>query len=83
MLIQVTQEDIELGIAGDCEHCPIARALWRATGRWWFAGIVKAWPAGGDCEPVVPLPGEAQRFAIALDRSHTVEPFAFEFPWEG
>lgn len=30
--VEVTSRDIELGKAGNCEHCPVARALERAVG---------------------------------------------------
>ena len=30
MRIQVTQRDIEVGVQGNCFHCPVARAVRRA-----------------------------------------------------
>lgn len=43
MEITITEEDRELGIRRDCWNCPVARALWRATGVKWrvLVGWVK------------------------------------------
>ncbi len=32
MRIDVTEEDIRMGVRGDCGYCPVARAIHRQTG---------------------------------------------------
>jgi hypothetical protein len=77
--IQVTQEDINHGLAGDCEECPIALALYRALS---VAGVragtggVTLYREGTNA--MVALPVAAVRFIGRFDHDELVEPFEFE-----
>lgn len=74
--VDVTQEDIDVGIAGECGRCPLALAMTRALGRevgvglcqWWFAdtpGVVRA---------AFFLPKIAQEFRIEFDYGNPTSP---------
>ena len=81
--VSVTQEDIDAGVACDCEKCPIARAMralgynatvdddivyiWNEELRW--EGKKLLWRR---------LPEVAVRFVAAFDGGQVVEPFEFE-----
>ena len=76
VIISVTQEDINKGVAGACFECPIALAIQRElndsdieVGPFsWFRN--NKW-AGK-------LPWEAQKFIAKFDTRHTTSPFSFE-----
>lgn len=89
MLIEVTQEDIDHGVRGECRLCPIARALQRATGNPFATmGAWNCWPenngtafqTGGP----IPCPDAAYDFIQAFDGkgASKVRPFSFEIPYE-
>lgn len=72
--VEVTAEDIAQGVAADCQRCPVALALKRATGEDWRVGSYEA-------EKVairVPLPMRVRAWTLALDTGEPVEPFSFE-----
>lgn len=76
MQIQVTQKDILSGIAGDCSACPVALALFRATG-----ADIKVGPeeiAVGHSTYISPL--VVRDFVDAFDARKMVWPFTFELP---
>lgn len=83
--VEVTAEDIDLGIQGTMSGCPIARAIKRATGVAWLiggrGGIGVYPPALSSLTvaplPVAPLPQVAQAFAAAFDEGRSVAPFVF------
>ena len=79
MKIEVTQKDINKGVQGECQLCPIARAIKRET---------KTKHVEVSSKNVVlyrrksnnfhPLPKEAQTFIKRFDGERTVKPFSFE-----
>lgn len=78
MLVHVTQEHIDKGIASDCKRCPIALAL-LATNK--FGNLVVVGPVtpsgkwyANDHE----LPEAVGKFAESFDLLEKVEPFTFE-----
>lgn len=77
MTIKVTQEDIDKGKPKDTWNCPIARALFRATGWKW---VVRA----NDYYRLAParlyaeLPECARQFVSDFDEYRVVRPFEFE-----
>jgi alpha-ketoglutarate-dependent taurine dioxygenase len=78
--IQVTDQDIAHGLAGDCEECPIALAIYRALSA--TAGIRVG--TGGvtlyrdHANAMVALPAAASRFISRFDHDDLVEPFEFD-----
>lgn len=76
MIIRVHQVDIDLGVRGDCSKCPIAEAIFRATGH-----AVQVWAI---CFTVTstgqdhPLPASARHFRARFDMGQPVQPFTFE-----
>lgn len=81
--VNVTQKDINEGVAKDCEACPIARALMRAVKR---LGATKVMIGRGvwDVEFADPskslwgyMPGEAKQFVSDFDRGYSVLPGRF------
>ncbi len=84
MRIEVTQDDIDHGVRRECDRCPIARALKRATGEAWDVGESNDHQAttcrrGGDRAKWLKLPDEATNFMFAFDNGFPVWPFSFEF----
>lgn len=73
--VEVTQEDIENGECGQCQTCPIALALGRATGRPWMVTDTFAFESNGTS--YARLPGVAQGFVLRFDENHPVAPFTF------
>jgi hypothetical protein len=78
--VQVTQEDIAQGLAGDCEECPIALAIYRAlsatTGVRVGTGGVTLYRDHANA--MLALPVAASRFICWFDHDDVVEPFEFE-----
>ena len=79
ILVDVTQEDIENGVAEDCLSCPIAIALERATNKKWAVGSEEVCP-NDFIGPVYRLPQSARRFINRFDSGGVVKPFRFRFP---
>jgi hypothetical protein len=75
MLIQVTQEDIDLGVKCSCSKCPVARAIHRETSEFVAAGLTVV--IIGKSRPVQ-LPDEVEEFIQAFDEGQLVTPFSFE-----
>ncbi len=84
MRIDVTAEDIQNGVQGDCEYCPVARAVERRTG-------AKARVEYGVIEGqvrAVKMPDSVLRFIKRFDalevsgdaRLLYIEPFSFDLP---
>lgn len=79
MKIQVTNEDIKLGKRCSCKRCPVARALWRATGKQWsvlptHAVIVGKWAAFHFTTTVTD-------WIKNHDNGRKVQPFEFDFDY--
>lgn len=79
--IEVTEQDIADGIAGQCDRCPIAIAIARACAADTsvrvgpaLAGISAARMFG---TAFVKLPESAQDFIFRFDAARPVEPFSF------
>lgn len=77
--IQVTAEDIAHGLAGDCEECPIALAIYHAL----HDAPVRVGTGGvtiyhEDTNAMVALPVAASRFISRFDHDEVVEPFEFD-----
>lgn len=74
MKIEVTQEDIDEGVAGDCEACPIAQAGFRATlsHTQVMGKRIRLYGVWRD------LPPEAINFVLRFDNGGLVTPFSFE-----
>lgn len=77
--IQVTEQDISTGLAGDCEECPIALAIYRALSdagvRVGTAGVT-LYREGTNA--MLALPEAATRFIDGFDHDEAVEPFEFD-----
>jgi hypothetical protein len=82
MRIEVTQEDIDNGLRGNCRQCPIALVVARSTGALYVSvnsGI--QWSYFRGCvspEHWRRIPLEVFRFMSDFDRGRPVEPFSFE-----
>lgn len=91
MKIQVTQEDIDLGIQSNSTKCAVARAVNRAfKGQYSISVVlyhVSVYPQGAeyyedDCQLAsLRLPMEASEFITLFDQSReSCEPIAFDLP---
>jgi len=79
-LIDVTQSDIAKGVRGNSYHCPISRAVRRATGK----RIVYASPVSiivGARRLEYWTPWKAALFMQLFDDQKPVKPFMFELYW--
>lgn len=79
--INVTQDDIDHGVRGSSEFCPIARAIKREFPVWTYCSVGNSYLsiARSDDERGWRLPAEAQRFILDFDTNfHKVHPFSFE-----
>jgi hypothetical protein len=74
--IDVTQEDIDLGMPGKCGKCPLARAIRRATGSLALVSGEDVYASG--FAHLAQLPMEAQKFVKAYDSDQEVHPFSFD-----
>lgn len=74
--VDVTQEDIDHGEIGECETCPIARAISRAVGK---TALVIADNFCFDHNDMTdyPLPKVASDFVRQFDSGVDVSPFSF------
>lgn len=80
MQVSVTQEDIDLGIRGSTQHCPVARAMTRAG----FLGIsvcpsLLTWRVGLGRNGF-DAPEHVTEFIFTFDAWHSVLPFEFKGP---
>lgn len=78
--VQVTAEDIAHGERGNCNECPVARAIMRAVpGSAPNVGydIVSAGIGGMAAD----LPGDAVDFIDRYDQEVGAEPFEFDLTW--
>lgn len=81
MKIQVTEEDVRVGLPMSGEECPVARAMQRATGETWTVSTRYAFLKRPDQGTVtVRLPREVRQFTAAFDMDEPVAPLEFEFP---
>lgn len=82
--IRVTQRDIDKGVRGNGEQCPIARALKRATGRYWFVSSYYCRDESGSRSgPLIALPVAVTEFVNKFDKRGgrlMVKPTAFDIP---
>lgn len=82
--IEVTQEDINAGKEGDCNFCPIALALNRATGRLWTVNNYYCYERDIDSnrigENIYFLRGNCNipNWIFDFDKDGDVKPIAFE-----
>jgi hypothetical protein len=77
MRVDVTQEDIEEGARGDCNFCPVARAIRRAfPTKSVFVGANTIGVGGERLE----MPDDVDEFVCAFDSYCDVYPFSFELP---
>lgn len=78
--IDVTKEDIDNGQRGQCNTCPIALAIKRATGAACFVDkfSVSIWRDGEPCAiRAVYTPLEVSTFVKSFDKGYAVRPFSF------
>lgn len=81
MLIEVTQNDIEMGLRDNCRSCPVARALTRATGKPWQVHADRFQLDQHECDTLdAEMPGAVSDFVQEFDACRPVQPFSFEFP---
>lgn len=78
VLVEVTQEDIDRGIAESCSLCPVALALYRRTRRRWHVWRSEVCLAGKG-QPVK-SPESVRTFIQKFDDDRPVAPFSFWFP---
>lgn len=78
LTVDVTQEDINHGERGNCNSCPVARAIQRASGHECRAGgsQITIKPENGRNLYLV-TPEAAWRFMYDFDMGRKVEPFSF------
>jgi hypothetical protein len=85
--VDVTHNDIEQGVKGDCHHCPIALALRRhfpsAPSLYvlYMASYIK--PSETENFLVGKLPDKAERFVKDYDAGKSRRPFRFELSLKG
>ena len=81
MRIQVTQRDIEVGVQGNCFHCPVARAVRRAlrAREVWVREIIIVTKAGAKETYVTPSDALdfIERFDSAVLEFESPKPFSF------
>ncbi len=78
-IVQVTQDDISLGIKRNGWQCPIHLALWRATHQRWDVHATTAKAIEPPPRREVRLPTEVVRFNHDFDLGLPVRPFSFQF----
>ena len=82
LLIEVTQKDIEEGVAMDCKSCPVALACMRHIDK--VPGVISVEAATdlilfkGLKRYVCTTPAEAGKFINRFDVGIRVKPFSFE-----
>lgn len=79
MVINVTQEDIEMGSPSLCYNCPIAWAAKRAiAGSFAAVDGIKMVIESEEKRTRYWLPEEARKFVDDFDSGRPVKPFSFE-----
>lgn len=81
MKIEVTQKDIDNGVQGECQLCPIALAIKSTSNfkRVYVNGkFIEVWHRGNQGIKTYELPKKAQTFVKRFDRQEPVKPFSFE-----
>ena len=83
MRIEVTAEDIRNGRKHDCQYCPVARAIARATGREVLTGRITC-QIRSSYTPwrSVILPRVVFDFTESFDAGALVQPFDFELDYQ-
>lgn len=76
-LVCVTQEDIDKGVVGDCQNCPVARAMQRIFGPTIRVGTEKGWLIINGPGRMWDLPEEAITFIDRFDSNQSVAPLSF------
>jgi hypothetical protein len=90
LVIEVTADDIRLGVPGNMCRCPVAIAAVRALGGDWAGYLaveedidevlqVSLYASSRAVDPYAayPLPGDAADFVGRFDDGHEVAPFTF------
>lgn len=80
--VSVTDSDIDNGVRGDCWKCPVALAMWRATGWKWNVGSVYSLSQGERVPSLcvigrgmrLDMPDKVLRFIRDYDDRATVYP---------
>jgi hypothetical protein len=75
--VSITDSDIDNGTRGDCWKCPVALALWRATGEKYIVWSGNAYPLGRRDRNVI-LPNSVQSWIGRFDRSEFPKPMEFQ-----
>ena len=80
MIINVTQEHINIGKPLSPHYCPVSYALSEQVGGKWYIGNVWAdlTDGKGGCCKSIRLPQSCRTFIDYFDNHCTVEPFSFE-----
>ena len=81
MRIDVTEEDIQEGVKCDCDACPIARAVRRATGDQTLS--VMGYGVYRGAMLIGRFPKKATDFVISFDSDDSVKPFSFNLDMRG
>lgn len=79
MKIQVEQRHINAGEVSQCKRCPVALAIWEATGI-----EVAVYPMTGiyfGDGVIVETPREVAQFILHFDYHEKCEPFEFDLAW--
>ncbi len=73
--IEVTKQDIKVGVRGNCFECPVALALTRV-----FGTGVQVYPEISlpGINPVIRMPDAVRKFVRRFDQKEPVQPFTFE-----
>lgn len=79
MVVNVTQEDIDLGQHSHCTKCPVALAISRAIKEDLVSVAYSFCLIGAD---KYQLPEEVSSFITHFDLSESVLPFSFEFQYK-
>jgi hypothetical protein len=78
MKIEVTQQNINDGRKHNCTSCPIALAIYQATGEEAAVSCFRTY-LGEDCAGIA-LPSSAALFIERFDAGKSVSPFSFDLP---
>jgi hypothetical protein len=79
--VSVTADDIDNGIRRDCWKCPVALALWRATGVKWKVNNYIAFPLG-DWDRQVHFPSKVIKFIAEFDAHTFPRPMEFDIEFD-
>jgi hypothetical protein len=87
LTVNVTQEDIDAGVAKDCRRCPVAKALARALNSVVAHAsdniLASLTLIGGRfyCDQIVPAPPVVADFVRRFDAGQPISPFTFPIDW--